>query len=253
MHNINPAQLVLTNSSLRDVVKKLSLQPTIAVDTESNSLHAYQERVCLIQFSTREEDFIVDPIAITNLDILQPVFANHSIEKVFHAAEYDLIGLWRDFGWKVNSIFDTMVAARALGWERVGLAAILAKHYSVSINKKFQRADWAKRPLNDNQLFYAQLDTHYLLKLRDYLAFNLRKRRQWSEIHEEFDRISEASIRKVRNQSECRPTNDFWKINGARKLSEKNSAVLCELYKYRELIASMRDCQLFESLVMLHF
>ena len=245
MHNINPAQLVLTNSSLRDVVKKLSLQPTIAVDTESNSLHAYKERVCLIQFSTREEDFIVDPIAITNLDILQPVFANHSVEKVFHAAEYDLIGLWRDFGWKVNSIFDTMVAARALGWERVGLAAILAKHYSVSINKKFQRADWAKRPLNDNQLFYAQLDTHYLLKLRDYLAFNLRKRRQWSEIQEEFDRISKASIRKVRNQSECRPTNDFWKINGARKLSGKNSAVLCELYKYRELIASIRDLPIF--------
>lgn len=245
MHNINPAQLVLTNSSLRDVVSKLSLQPTIAVDTESNSLHAYKERVCLIQFSTREEDFIVDPIAIRNLDILQPVFANHSIEKVFHAAEYDLIGLWRDFGWKVNGIFDTMVAARALGWERVGLAAILAKHYSVPINKKFQRADWAKRPLNDKQLFYAQLDTHYLLKLRDYLAFNLRKRRQWSEIHEEFDRISAASIRKVRNQSERRSANAFWKISGARKLSGKNSAVLCELYKYREQIASMRDLPIF--------
>ncbi len=245
MHNINPAQLVSTYDGLHDVVSQLSQHPTIAVDTESNSLHAYKERICLIQFSTREEDFIVDPIAIGNLAILQPVFANKRIEKVFHAAEYDLICLWRDFGWKVNGIFDTMVAARALGWERVGLAAILSKHYSVPVNKKFQRADWAKRPLTDNQLFYAQLDTHYLLRLRDYLAFNLRKRRQWSEVHEEFERISKASIRKVRNKSECKLENDFWKISGARKLSGKNSAVLCELYKYRDKIASMRDLPTF--------
>tara|TARA_B100001146_G_scaffold217803_1_gene222767 strand:+ start:229 stop:1377 length:1149 start_codon:yes stop_codon:yes gene_type:complete len=245
MYSVNPAQLVVTYDSLHDVVSKLNQQPAIAVDTESNSLHAYKERVCLIQFSTNEEDFIVDPIAIGNLDILQPVFANRSIEKVFHAAEYDLICLWRDFGWKVNNIFDTMVAARALGWERVGLAAILSKHYAVPIDKKFQRADWAKRPLNHDQLFYAQLDTHYLLKLRDQLAFNLRKRRQWSEVHEEFERIAEVSIRKVRDKSESRSNDDFWKITGARKLSGKNSAVLCELYKYREQIASMRDLPTF--------
>ena len=176
---------------------------------------------------------------------MRPVFANKSIEKVFHAAEYDLIGLWRDFGWKVNNIFDTMVAARTLGWEKVGLAAILSKHYSVPINKKFQRADWAARPLNDDQLFYAQLDTHYLLKLRDYLEVNIRKHRQWPELYEEFERISEASVRKARNQSSSRTHNDFWKITGARKLSGKNSAVLRELYKYREHIAAMRDVPTF--------
>ncbi|MDP6584004.1 MAG: ribonuclease D, partial [Anaerolineales bacterium] len=193
MHDINPAQLVLTDDSLGTVVAKLNRERSIAVDTESNSLHAYKEKVCLIQFSTREEDFIVDPIAVGNLDILRSVFANQSIEKVFHAAEYDLIGLWRDFGWKVDGLFDTMVAARTLGWEKVGLAAILSKHYSVPINKKFQRADWAARPLNDDQLSYAQLDTHYLLKLRDYLEMNIRKHRQWPEVYEEFERISEAS------------------------------------------------------------
>ena len=245
MYNINPAQLVLTDDSLCTVVSKLNRERVIAVDTESNSLHAYKEKVCLIQFSTREEDFIIDPIAVANLDILRPVFANKSIEKVFHAAEYDLIVLWRDFGWKVNNIFDTMVAARTLGWEKVGLAAILSKHYSVPINKKFQRADWAARPLNDDQLFYAQLDTHYLLKLRDYLEVNIRKHRQWPELYEEFERISEASVRKARNQSSSRTHNDFWKITGARKLSGKNSAVLRELYKYREQIAAMRDVPTF--------
>ena len=201
MHNINPAQLVITDDSLCTVVTKLNRERVIAVDTESNSLHAYKEKVCLIQFSTREEDFIIDPIAVGNLDILRPVFANQNIEKVFHAAEYDLIVLWRDFGWKVNNLFDTMVAARTLGWEKVGLAAILSKHYSVPINKKFQRADWAARPLNDDQLSYAQLDTHYLLRLRDYLEDKIRKVRQLPEVYEEFERISEASIRKSRKQS----------------------------------------------------
>ncbi len=245
MHNMKPAQLILTDDSLHSVVGKLNRERAIAVDTESNSLHAYREKVCLIQFSTRQEDFIVDPFAVGNLDILSPVFANQYIEKVFHAAEYDLIGLWRDFGWKVNGLFDTMVAARTLGWDKVGLAAILSKHYSVPINKKFQRANWAARPLNDDQLSYAQLDTHYLLRLRDYLEDNIRKVRQLPEVYEEFERISEASIRKSRKQSSNELPNKFWQISGARKLSGKNSAVLCELYKYRERIASMRDVPTF--------
>ena len=245
MNDIKPARLVLTDDCLHAVVGKLNRERVIAVDTESNSLHAYREKVCLIQFSTRQEDFIVDPFAVGNIEILSSVFSNPCIEKVFHAAEYDLIGLWRDFGWKVNGLFDTMVAARTLGWEKVGLASILSKHYSIPINKKFQRANWAVRPLNDDQLSYAQLDTHYLLKLRDHLEATIRKLCQLPEVYEEFERISEASIRKIRKQGSSWSSNGFWQIAGARKLSGKNSAVLCELYKYRERIASMRDVPSF--------
>ena len=103
------------------MVADLSAQSRIAVDTESNSLHAYREQVCLIQFSTPEKDYVVDPLALEDLSPLAPIFSNPKIEKIFHAAEYDLICLRRDFGFKFANLFDTMHAARVLGYPFVGL------------------------------------------------------------------------------------------------------------------------------------
>ena len=110
-----PPVWVDEQSSFQQLIAKLSAQSRIAVDTESNSLHAYRERVCLIQFSTPETDFLVDPFSIRDLSPLAPFFANPSIEKIFHAAEYDLICLKRDFDFKFANIFDTMQAARIIG------------------------------------------------------------------------------------------------------------------------------------------
>jgi ribonuclease D len=81
----------------------------------------YQEQVCLIQFSTGDTDYLVDPLALTDLTPLSPIFADPKIEKIFHAAEYDIICLKRDFGYKFANIFDTMVASRVLGKQAVGL------------------------------------------------------------------------------------------------------------------------------------
>ena len=105
---------------LREVVDELAQQEILAVDTESNSLYAYQEQVCLIQFSTREKDILVDTLALPDLSSLGPIFSSEVILKVFHAAEYDLICLFRDYGFKFNFLFDTMIAARTLGVQRAG-------------------------------------------------------------------------------------------------------------------------------------
>src|SRR5690606_21288536 len=117
----------------------LAREPAVGVDTESNSLFAYRERVCLIQFSTPTQDFIVDPLALGDLSGLAPLFANPAQQKVFHAAEYDIICLKRDYGFQFANLFDTMVAARTLGWPQLGLAAILENHFGVKMNKRFQR------------------------------------------------------------------------------------------------------------------
>ena len=224
------------------MLRVLLAQPAVAVDTESNSMHAYRERVCLIQFSIPGCDYIVDPLEIRDLTVLQPLFADTAIEKVFHAAEYDMICLWRDFGFKVSGLFDTMIAARALGWEQVGLAAILREKFSVSVSKRFQRADWGKRPLSAAQLAYAQLDTRYLLQMRERQAAELRKRGQWPEVHEEFERIARVSSHNSAGSTvDQRGTDGFWRINGARKLSERERAVLRELYLYRESVAERMD------------
>src|SRR5258706_643852 len=109
------------------MVAELSAQGRIAVDTESNSLHAYRERVCLIQFSIPKKDYVVDPLVIQDLSALAPLFANPKIEKIFHAAEYDLLCLRRDYGVEFAKIFDTQQAARILGYGYLSLAKVLSE------------------------------------------------------------------------------------------------------------------------------
>jgi ribonuclease D len=138
--------------TLEAMVKDLVKYPLLAVDTESNSLYVYREQVCLIQFSTGETDYLVDPLALTDLSPLSPLFADPKIEKIFHAAEYDIICLKRDFGFKFANIFDTMVASRVLGKQAVGLASILKEMFGLDIDKRFQRANWGRRPLPPPQL-----------------------------------------------------------------------------------------------------
>ncbi len=94
--------------ALERMVADLAKHPLVATDTESNSMYVYREQVCLVQFSTPETDYLVDPLALTDLSTLAPIFANPDIEKIFHAAEYDLICLKRDFEFEFNNIFDTM-------------------------------------------------------------------------------------------------------------------------------------------------
>ncbi len=96
---------------------------------------------------------------------LAPLFASPAVEKVFHGAEYDLACLKRDFGFEILNLFDTRLALRTLGMQPSGLADVLAQEFGVTLDKRYQRADWAKRPLPPPQLEYARFDTHYLLSL----------------------------------------------------------------------------------------
>jgi ribonuclease D len=184
--NLPPPVWVANQNSLMQMAAKLSAQPRIAVDTESNSLHAYRERVCLIQFSIPEIDYVVDPFVAKDLSPLAPIFADHKIEKIFHAAEYDLICLRRDFGFQFANLFDTMQAARILGYPFVGLDNILLEKFNVKIDKRHQKANWGARPLTFQQIDYARQDTHYLFKLRELLESQLREKERWEIARDDF-------------------------------------------------------------------
>src|SRR5688500_7848507 len=114
--SLSPSVLVADEDSLGRLVRALALDPIVAIDTESNSLHAYREHVCLIQFSTLASDYIVDPIRLPDLSSLAPFFANPGQQKVFHDAQNDIVCLRRDYHFEFANIFDTMSAARTLGW-----------------------------------------------------------------------------------------------------------------------------------------
>ena len=127
-------------ASLETLARRLEAEPRVALDTESNSFHAYRERVCLMQISIPGADFIVDPIAV-DVWPLGAVLGGER-ELVLHGADYDVRCLRREFGWDLGRIFDTMIAARRLGSKELGLAALVQAHFGVRLTKEHQRADW---------------------------------------------------------------------------------------------------------------
>jgi len=217
---------------LRQTVARLSGYPMVAVDTESNSLFAYQEQVCLIQFSTPDTDILVDPLALDGLAVLGSLFADPTIEKVFHAAEYDVICLKRDFGFSFVNLFDTMVAARVLGRTAVGLGSMLEEEFGVSLDKRFQRADWGLRPLPRAQLSYARLDTHFLIPLRDNLKADLEASGRWPLAQEDFRRL--PMINGGNGKAADGWQDACWRIPGVQDLTPQQVAVLQHLCHFRD-------------------
>ncbi len=234
MH-LPPPVLVHDAESLSRLCADLDASPTVAVDTESNSLHAYREQVCLIQFTTPTADYVVDPLALPDVRALGPFFASPAHEKIFHAAEGDLIGLNRDFQFTFANIFDTMSAARTLGWTQVGLAAVLKAEFDVTLSKAHQRADWGRRPLRSDMLDYARLDTHFLPALRDRLHAALTEKDRLAEALEDFERIARTQAPPTRQQPD---PDAFWRVKGSRELAPRQAAVLREVFTYRDAESS---------------
>jgi ribonuclease D len=221
--------------ALQQMVKRLASEAYIAVDTESNSMHAYRERICLIQFSIPSADFLVDPLAINDLAGLRTLFADRKIEKILHGAEYDLLCLRRDYNFELRRLFDTRAASRTLGAPASGLGDLLSQYVGVTIDKRFQRADWGRRPLSPAQLDYARLDTHYLIELRHRLAKELQRADRYPELVE----LCEWMAAKILpNNGE---PNSFWRVNRARSLTPREAAVLRELHSLRETHARRLD------------
>lgn len=231
---LSPPVWVATQTQLKALVNDLLQQPSVAVDTESNSLHAYHEQICLIQFSTPETDYLVDPLALDDLSPLGKIFADPKIEKIFHAAEYDLICLKRDFDFSVANIFDTRWAVRVLGYSRDGLNGLLAEKFDVKVNKKFQKANWGKRPLSDEQINYARLDTHYLIPLKDMLEDELEEKGLLQLAREDFERATEVEIPQGKPVLWERMANNHG-------FSSRELTILKEVYECRERIAEELD------------
>ncbi len=230
-----------TSSALQGLADILSRQPCIAVDTEANSLHAYRERVCLIQFSIPAADYLVDPLALDDLTYLAPIFADARIEKIFHAAEYDVLGLHRDFDFMFANIFDTMVAARTLGYTAIGLGSLLAEKFGLDVDKHNQKADWAQRPLTPSLVDYARLDTHYLVPLRDLLETELREKERWELAHEDFTRCCY-----INGNSNRDPRVRWERVDGQSKLDARQQTILNELCVARDKMAERLNRPVFK-------
>lgn len=243
MPTLPPPTLVDSSAALDAMVEDLRRQSILGVDTESNSLFAFRERVCLVQIATPQRDYLVDPLALADLAPLGLVFANPEIEKIFHAAEYDLLTLKRDYGFSFANLFDTMQAARILARPKIGLGDLLAEEFGVEQVKKHQRADWGQRPLVEGMLEYAQQDIHFLVELRNRLKPQLEETGRWPLAAEDFQRLAQAN-----GVPPNTPELNIWRMKGVRDLSPQQCAILQRLAAHRHQRAEERDLPLFKVL-----
>ncbi len=199
----------------------------VAVDTEADSLHAYPEKVCLIQISTVSGDKLVDPLARLNLVPLLDALSGH--ELIMHGADYDLRLLRKHHEFVPSAIFDTMLAARLLGLRQFGLSHLVEKYLEVKLEKGPQKANWALRPLTERMERYARNDTHYLKSLSDRLKAELEAsgRLGWQQ---------ESCARLIQDSTKHRPPDmdSVWRIKGSHLLERPALAVLRELWQWRE-------------------
>lgn len=239
--NVPPATMITAPDMLRQYVSDWLNEPLLAVDTESNSMHAYQGRVCLIQLSTRQHDYIIDPLAFDDMSALDDVFAAPEVEVVFHAADQDIAMLKRDFDFTFVNVFDTALAARICGIHKVGLNNLLEHEIGVRQDKNHQRDDWGERPLSDESLHYAQMDTHYLPELRD--AF-LRRLEREGHLEEAMESFSELCDTPPMNGQDYDPEG-YWALGLPARLNRGEMRVLRQLYNLREEIARTLDVPVY--------
>ncbi len=225
--------LVAEGGALAALAEAVVREPAVALDTESNSFHVYRERVCLLQLSTREADYVVDPFAV---DVRPLGAALAGREVVLHGADYDVRCLKREFGWTLPRLFDTMAAARRLGAPQLGLAALVESHYGVRLAKDHQRSDWGRRPLSGEQVRYAALDTHFLLGIHGRLRGELEARGLDQAARREFEQIAAVEPR-----PKVFDTEGWRGLKAARGLDPAGREVLRALWIARERRASEID------------
>ena len=218
--------MIDTDKKLTELLAQLRGTPWIALDTEADSLHAYPEKLCLLQISIPEADRLIDPLAKLDLAPLWTELQKH--ELIFHAADYDLRLLRKNHGFVPEKIFDTMLAARLLGEKEFSLTNLVSNFLGVQLEKGSQKADWARRPLTEKMEDYARNDTRYLKPLSDLLRKKL----------EATGRISwhrECCARLIEDCAEL-PSADIetWRIKGSSQLGRMPLAVLRELWRWRE-------------------
>ena len=232
LNDLPPPTVVHDEAGFRRMLEVLARAPEVAVDTEADSFFSYREKVCLVQITALEHDWIVDPLAGLDLGGLGRMLEDPSKTKVFHDGEYDILIMKRDYGFRFSNLFDTRVAAATLGSQAPGLASVLKERFGVELDKSMQRSNWAQRPLSEKQLAYARLDTHFLLPLMHHQKADLAQMDRAVIVEGECKRLEGIEPAGDRFHED-----DYARLKGVRNLLPEARAVLRELYATRERLA----------------
>jgi ribonuclease D len=234
-----------SSEGVRKAAQRCAAASWIALDTEADSMHSYFHKVCLIQVSANGHHMVIDPLAVEPGD-LQPlweVVGDPAVPVLMHGADYDIRILDRDYGIRVAGLQDSQIMAQLLGEEKTGLATLLEKELGVGLDKKYQRADWGRRPLKAGQIAYAAADTAHLSDLVNRLKARLEKLERWAWAEEECRKLE-----KVRHTQVDPDPLAFERVKGARSLRGAARDRLYSLYEWRDQQARSRDIPPFKIL-----
>jgi len=233
-------KMIGSRHELENFVRIIETEKVVGVDLEADSMYHFKEKVCLIQMAAPNINVLIDPLAVEDLSLLKPIFKRSDICKIFHGADYDVRSLYRDFCITIDNLFDTELASRFLGFPESGLEAVLKKKFDVTLDKKFQRKDWSRRPLPPDMIAYAAEDARYLLPLAESLKAELDEKNRLEWVYEECELLSKVRPNSVNNQ----PL--YLNFKGAGKLDSRSLAVLEALLGFRREIARIKDKPLFK-------
>lgn len=227
-------------TTLEALAKQMRGAPWVALDSESNSMFVYNERVCLIQLNVGGELWLIDPFALapeadapeTRVEALAPLAEPLSDPKLrvwVHGGEYDVACFKRDFELEFGGLFDTQQAASFLGWRRTGYAAVVEEVCGVHLAKQHAQYDWGRRPIDDEALRYALDDVVHLPEVGE----ELQSRIAAADLHEELE-LANATVAAAAAHDNSFDPERMWRLKGVRELRKDRLPLLAALYAWRD-------------------
>jgi len=214
--------LITSTDDLAALVSRISTRDFVAVDTEFMRENSYWPELCLVQIASDEEAAAIDPKA-DGLDLaplLELLVDNHDVLKVFHAGGQDLEIIHNLTSRVPNPLFDTQIAAMALGYgEQIGYSNLVESVLGHNLDKGARFTDWSRRPLDKRQIDYAIADVTHLADIFPRLVKKLVKTGRGDWLDEEMDRLADPS-------SFAFEPEDAWK---RLKLPSRNPSILGRL------------------------
>jgi ribonuclease D len=220
-----PIEYVDDQQKLQNCEKHLSKTPAFSFDLEFDNNHfSYGITLCLIQISTADRCFVIDTLQPLDLSDLFRVFENKSILKICFSPDQDL-KLLRSLNCRPQNIFDVAVAGKLLNEPASGLGAILESRLQVSVNKKFQKSNWGKRPLSEEQIKYSSDDVIHLIRLKEVFEKEAQQKGILPWLREENESLDSF-------EEETKSADDFLTRKDREAFSDHTLYALNELLRY---------------------
>ncbi|MES2309237.1 MAG: HRDC domain-containing protein [Verrucomicrobiota bacterium] len=233
---------IATQNDLNDLISRLQPLEWVVIDTEADSFHHFQEKLCLVQLLTPQGVELIDPLVKLDFSSFWSVLGDKKWK--IHAADYDLRLIRKVGGKTPPEIFDTFIAAQVLGKKTLSYSALVLEYKGITLSKSNQKADWTLRPLNESMLDYAAADVLHL----DPIVLSLKGELEQLGRTAWFNQSCQRQMRVTMVPEAEEEDPDAWQVSGHHQLDPHSRTILKHLWQWRHEEAATRDLAPFRVL-----